>query len=187
MISDIKNIDQLLPRYVTDFEEYVPSENKPFTPYQQLLTILPPDSLRRLMPKSYHKFVEKEEFKEFYPLDFEIDMNGKTTPWEAVILIPFVEETLFIEYEKQLLSQNEIHLNEYEQLRNSRGSNVEYTHSDSDEPQPEAHFGSIEIPAKNNCKRILVDYFERYDLVFRADHVNKQVAIEFPSLHYLNI
>ncbi len=33
---------------------------------------------------------------EFYPVNFELDMNGKLQEWEAVVLIPFIEEVSFI-------------------------------------------------------------------------------------------
>ena len=29
---------------------------------------------------------------DFYPVDFETDLNGKMQDWEAVVLIPFIEE-----------------------------------------------------------------------------------------------
>ena len=28
----------------------------------------------------------------FYPTDFESDLNGKSQEWEAVVLIPFIDE-----------------------------------------------------------------------------------------------
>lgn len=31
----------------------------------------------------------------FYPNDFETDLNGKQHDWEAVVLIPFIDEVLF--------------------------------------------------------------------------------------------
>jgi 5'-3' exonuclease len=39
---------------------------------------------------------------EFFPDDFDIDLNGRTLPWEAAILIPFVEEDKFIDAESTL-------------------------------------------------------------------------------------
>ena len=29
---------------------------------------------------------------EFYPVKFDTDLNGKQQDWEAVVLIPFIEE-----------------------------------------------------------------------------------------------
>lgn len=29
---------------------------------------------------------------EYYPLDFKMDLNGKQQEWEAVVLIPFIDE-----------------------------------------------------------------------------------------------
>lgn len=29
---------------------------------------------------------------DFYPLEFKLDLNGKKNDWEAVVLIPFIEQ-----------------------------------------------------------------------------------------------
>ena len=29
---------------------------------------------------------------EYYPVDFKSDLNGKQQEWEAVVLIPFIQE-----------------------------------------------------------------------------------------------
>ena len=35
---------------------------------------------------------EDSPVKDFYPVDFETDLNGKQMEWEAVVLIPFISE-----------------------------------------------------------------------------------------------
>jgi len=34
---------------------------------------------------------------DFYPHDFQLDLNGKKQDWEAVVLIPFIDENRLIE------------------------------------------------------------------------------------------
>jgi len=47
----------------------------------------------------------QNELAEFFPDDFDIDLNGRTLPWEAAILIPFADEELFIEAESKLFAE----------------------------------------------------------------------------------
>ena len=35
---------------------------------------------------------EKSEIIDFYPTDFQTDLNGKTQEWESVVLISFIDE-----------------------------------------------------------------------------------------------
>ena len=35
---------------------------------------------------------EDSPVRDFYPLEFETDLNGKQMEWEAVVLIPFIDE-----------------------------------------------------------------------------------------------
>lgn len=84
---------------------------EPFLPFQQLLAVLPAAS-RQLLPTAYQVDI-LEFFQEFfyffavfqdlmtknespvidfYPPDFETDLNGKKNDWEAVVLIPFIDE-----------------------------------------------------------------------------------------------
>ena len=36
---------------------------------------------------------EDSTIKRFYPIEFEPDLNGKQQEWEAVVLIPFIDES----------------------------------------------------------------------------------------------
>ncbi|XP_075935977.1 5'-3' exoribonuclease 1 isoform X1 [Anarhichas minor] len=83
-LSDIKNISGL--KLTFDIE-------KPFMPFQQLLAVLPAAS-KELLPESYRHLMTSENSPiiEYYPIDFKTDLNGKLQEWEAVVLIPFIDE-----------------------------------------------------------------------------------------------
>jgi 5'-3' exoribonuclease 1 len=65
--------------------------------------------------------------REFYPLDFELDLNGRSTPWEAIILIPFVDEDLLFAIENRLTAEGKIKLTAEEENRNTLGNNKQIT------------------------------------------------------------
>ncbi|XP_018800269.1 PREDICTED: 5'-3' exoribonuclease 1 [Bactrocera latifrons] len=83
-ISDLKN-----------FKDYKIKFNlgEPFLPFEQLLAVLPAAS-KDLLPAAYRELMTStsSELLEFYPKDFETDLNGKKHEWEAVVLIPFIDE-----------------------------------------------------------------------------------------------
>ncbi len=39
---------------------------------------------------------EDSPVKDYYPINFETDLNGKLQEWEAVVLIPFINEVSHI-------------------------------------------------------------------------------------------
>lgn len=66
---------------------------KPFTPYQQLMGVLPEES-KDHVPSVYRDLMTDPEspIADFYPTDFQLDMNGKKQDWEAVVKIPFIDQ-----------------------------------------------------------------------------------------------
>jgi len=78
-----------------------PQETEPYTPFQQLLSIMPIRSFK-LLPSCY-RAIATNELKDFFPDDFSVDLNGKTLAWEAIVLIPFVDQSLFLEMETKML------------------------------------------------------------------------------------
>ena len=66
---------------------------KPFSPYEQLMAVLPPAS-GQLLPFDMRLLMNEptSPIIDFYPRDFETDLNGKTQDWEALVLIPFIDE-----------------------------------------------------------------------------------------------
>uniref|UniRef100_A0A674DJ02 5'-3' exoribonuclease 1 n=1 Tax=Salmo trutta TaxID=8032 RepID=A0A674DJ02_SALTR len=83
-LSDVRNIAHLKLTF---------DMGKPFMPFQQLLGVLPSAS-KDLLPQSYRHLMTSENSSiiEYYPLDFKTDLNGKQQEWEAVVLIPFIDE-----------------------------------------------------------------------------------------------
>lgn len=88
--------------------------NVPYTPFQQLLSIMPIKSIG-LLPLGYAG-IAKGDLKNYFPIEFDIDLNGRALPWEAACLIPFCDETTFIEHERVMLIDNP--LDEFDKKRN---------------------------------------------------------------------
>lgn len=62
---------------------------------KQLLAVLPAAS-KTLLPAAYRDLMtdENSALIDYYPEDFKTDLNGKQHEWEAVVLIPFIDEVL---------------------------------------------------------------------------------------------
>lgn len=119
-ISDIKGFADLKIEF---------DLGKPFKPYEQLLAVLPTDS-KNLLPKSYHHLMTDDSsiIKQYYPEKFETDLNGKQQEWEAVVLVPFIDETVLLNAMKpcnEKLSLDEL-------KRNTQGPMLIYKYVDDD-------------------------------------------------------
>lgn len=71
MLSDLVDLPKM-------FAEITFEEGEPLLPYQQLMGCLPPAS-SALVPKPYRWLMISPESPiiQFYPVDFQVDMNGK--------------------------------------------------------------------------------------------------------------
>lgn len=98
-------------------DDHCKADKRPYTPFQQLLCIFPVKSVRAFLPKEYLHLAQGV-LKEYFPSDFDIDLNGRTLPWEAVVLIPFVDEDVFIEAEQELFKKG-MTLTPVEEVRNT--------------------------------------------------------------------
>ncbi|KAI1310009.1 exoribonuclease 1 [Xylaria venustula] len=98
---------------------------QPFRPFEQLMGVLP-DRSKKIVPSVYHDLMTnpKSPIIDFYPRDFELDMNGKKMEWEAVVKIPFIEEDRLL---SAMSSCNEL-LSPEEKARNDFGVSLKFTY-----------------------------------------------------------
>ncbi|KAE8150189.1 XRN 5'-3' exonuclease N-terminus-domain-containing protein [Aspergillus avenaceus] len=99
---------------------------QPFRPYDQLMGVLP-DRSKKIVPAAYRDLMTSPESPiiDFYPRDFELDMNGKKMEWEAVVKIPFIEEKRLLD----ALKTREHLLTPDEKARNGFGASLKFTYS----------------------------------------------------------
>ncbi|TKA78802.1 hypothetical protein B0A49_01694 [Cryomyces minteri] len=99
---------------------------QPFRPYQQLMGVLP-DRSKTIVPTAYHDLMTNPDSPiiDFYPRDFELDMNGKKMEWEAVVKIPFIDEARLL----PAMATKEHLLTDAERARNDFGVSLKFTYA----------------------------------------------------------
>lgn len=99
---------------------------EPFLPFEQLLSVLPAASKDLLPPILQGLMInETSPLIEYYPKDFENDLNGKQQEWEAVVLIPFIDQKKLQDAIQPLFKC----LTKEEKSRNKHGPMLVYTYS----------------------------------------------------------
>lgn len=114
-ISDLKlGLDQVIK-----FDK-----GTPFTPFQQLMAVLPERS-KNLIPTVLRPLMydENSPIRDFYPKEVQLDKNGKTADWEAVVLLSFVDEQRLIDAMAPYLPR----LSPEEKVRNGSGKDLIYS------------------------------------------------------------
>lgn len=88
-----------------------PNQTKPLTPFEQLMSVLPPKS-KDLLPAPLHGIFDKH--KEMYPMNFEIDMFQKCMDWQAIPILPFVDRKNVVSF----FRENQCNLSFDDSIRN---------------------------------------------------------------------
>ena len=85
--ADFTNLEELFPEGVKF------KLGEPFRPFEQLMSVLPAASGHTL-PQVFRDLMSNpdSEIIDFYPEEFEIDMNGKKMSWQGIPLLPFIDE-----------------------------------------------------------------------------------------------
>ncbi|XP_066903342.1 5'-3' exoribonuclease 1 [Halyomorpha halys] len=134
--------------YVSDIKGFTDFDFKfdlsaPFQPFQQLLAVLPSAS-KNIVPGPFQDLMASPDSPiiQFYPPDFETDLNDKMNDWEAVVLIPFIEE-------KSLLDAMQPYYKDLTEDENRRNSVqpmevYEYTSDNLGRCEAPEHFPPIE-------------------------------------------
>ncbi|KAF8123400.1 exonuclease II [Boletus edulis] len=99
---------------------------KPFRPFEQLMGVLPSASMA-LIPLVYRDLMydPTSPILDFYPREFEQDLNGKKQEWEAVVKIPFIDEDRLL----GAMASREHRLTAEEKRRNTFGTSTKFSFS----------------------------------------------------------
>ncbi|XP_029164343.1 uncharacterized protein LOC114935633 isoform X2 [Nylanderia fulva] len=77
----------------TEFEK----DTIPFCPLKQLMGVFSADSKKHLSAPWVKLMIDpKSHIIDFYPEDFNFDLNGKKFVWQGVALLPFVDEKNYL-------------------------------------------------------------------------------------------
>lgn len=124
MLSDLVGIKELLAE--VNFEGK--NVGKPLKPFEQLMGCMPPSSAG-LLPEPYRCLMTDPDspLAEFYPRSFIVDMNGKRWPWEATVLLPFLDAKRLVEVATDKVQSHM--LTDAENARNQAKEPLVYSHN----------------------------------------------------------
>jgi 5'-3' exoribonuclease 1 len=123
----------------------------------------------------------------FYPEDFRLDYNEKKKDWEAIVLLPFIDEELLLNSIKKFYNQ----LDSTEQIRNQYLPSLCFRTT----LKLQSIGNSLEInpyfpPLKETraiCKEFSIDYYQLDKLEIKHDRFEEKHMIIFPKFPVLNV
>ncbi|RAL66535.1 hypothetical protein DID88_006225 [Monilinia fructigena] len=161
---------------------------QPFHPFEQLMGVLP-DRSKKIVPTVYHDLMTNpaSPIIDFYPRDFELDMNGKKMEWEAVVKIPFIDEKRLLD---AMATKNNL-LSDAEKARNEFGVSLKFTYDpDVDFIYPSSLMGIFPDISHCHCVQNIFDLptiegLDFYHGLMDGAKLGSAALAGFPSLNYL--
>jgi 5'-3' exoribonuclease 2 len=181
--SDLVNIDS----YQFDFDM-----SQPFRPVEQLLAVLPADSVHALPDPCQWLMTDSESpIFDLYGFDAPIDPNGKHLPWLWILLLPFIDESRI----SAAFNMCKDTLTLEDRRRNRRGSNIVFAHRKyplaihylaSDKhyrPGKETDEEMIEILNKKKQSVIMNDYEDNDESISNNNDIDTDDTFFFGAEH----
>ena len=162
---------------------------QPFRPFQQLMGVLP-DRSKKIVPVVYHELMTSPNSPiiDFYPRDFELDMNGKKMEWEAVVKVPFIDERRLL----SAMSTKDPLLTVDENRRNDFGVSLKFTYAPDMDPFVYPSSLREVFPDLKDCKCVenifelpTMDGLEPYVGLVEGAKIGAAALAGFPSLKTL--
>ncbi|CEL99785.1 unnamed protein product [Vitrella brassicaformis CCMP3155] len=121
--SDLAKLDQWPNEIKSAFA--ADSLGEPFSPFQQLMAVLPAKS-GHCLPECYTRLMREPSSPliDFYPTKFKEDPDGKRFRWQWVAMLPFIDEARLLASLAPLHGQ----LTDIERQRNAPGKEYIFVH-----------------------------------------------------------
>ena len=130
----------VLAKHVSTFKFPCYGRTIPSTPFQQLLSVLPPQSAN-LIPSPLCDYLTATDspLKEHCPTELEIDLAGKRREWEGIVLLPMVDFDIV----RKCYFQSLPSVDKRESRRNIRGKSYVYRYDESAKRLFRSYYGDI--------------------------------------------
>ncbi|VDP90820.1 unnamed protein product [Echinostoma caproni] len=154
------------------------STSEPVLPFIQQLMIMPTDAAY-IVPSAYRTLMTSptSPLAEFFPEKFSTDINGKIASWEAVVLIPFLDEKRLLDAMRPM----DANLTKQERQRNKHKTHFFYPAA---EPQnftiTKTHVVQMDYSFFRDRVMLAKDQMKQ-----ACHHPDRVVCPDFPSLQRL--
>ncbi|KAH0789099.1 XRN 5'-3' exonuclease N-terminus family protein [Histomonas meleagridis] len=160
----------IVAKYCPEHTSHFDLDRPPY-PLEQLLCILPPQSSKLLPDQVSQLMFEPSPLAKYYPLKFEIDLNGRRFEHEGVVKVPIINiNEVREEFAKvaPLISEQEKIRNQIDECVTFHNGEITrfdiktgYIQKTSAKPLGVPSFYSIPIPFTSNIENIHVYLFSR--------------------------